>query len=541
MKIVLFYLHKKRSITTLIFYLITLALTFLYTYLNVDNTLIDLLDETLYLANRNTPIATWSPIYSIFYRFLNLFSENELKLYDLSFFVVSGILVPSALFLYLKRLGFHAAYCTLATVSISLTKVFIVSTPRVHNFNFSIVLLLFVFLYNNKNSYSKFLFFIIFGMTIYIRVENVFCAFAFALMLFASNIKKDNAKETLKNFVLNIGLFILGAFTTVCIWGFPFDERIKLAFVDHYIWRNPETTDNYITFFNKFPMSTSLKDFALNYPWDFLKHIINNLIDVPSKITEGLEISSFTFDIFPSFVSSSGTLALLILLLTLAFQIPCVWVNRSQRQSLIFFLLAFSGQNLLIACILQPWVKYLPAIIFFVFIVSTTWVLFLLQRKFPIVGLVIRKIRFAAFGLMATLLLKNFTYHDLKFFEVYNSSRELLQFLTKSKMLKDNDHFLTLDFLSNYAANKSNNIKPYIINSYASSIDSTPVFSDYLNDNRINIFCYLDSQITHGILVYNKGLDSVKLFIDNHRTHGYELHSYPIGEKKLVCFRRNFF
>jgi len=501
----------------------------IFNYIHFDLTRIDLFDETLYLNLRNSPNVAWGPLYSSFYKFLSLVINSPLLLHDFSFVLVTSFIVPISLFLLFLKLGANSFQSLIISLSLSLSQTFIAAVPHIHKFNFSVLTLLFVYLYDDRSSLKKYLFFGGWGLSLFIRQENIIGFVFFVIFNFVFEKRFSNLRR-IKNLLLYFSIFSLGVILLLLVWGSPIDPRSFAAFIDHFRWRNPELALTFSDFDQRFPGATSVFTFLVNYPSDFFSHILKNIITLPIILIKATS-------------TSLGRVSSLIFFLSLfVFFIIFPIQSISRNRSTLIFSGSLALQALILVILLQPWTKYLPALSVFVMILF----ILLASRFSRLITKVNHSINFLI-GLIASTIYGfcialHFFFCDGTFFETHrfeNHPRALIKQL--SSTLQDTESIMTIDHLGLYLKDRYLLKKSYLLSDYTFHRFDNESFTDFMIRNKINVFCFLDSFVTPWILANPQEYATIHDFINSAHEHGYEIKIIHDTQDKFRCFKRDFY
>ncbi|MFP5489912.1 MAG: hypothetical protein ACLGG0_00320 [Bacteriovoracia bacterium] len=321
--------------------------------LNLPYATIDLYDETIYqVGAKFNLIQSWSPLYSLYYRLIGLFTEDQLTVQLAGHLSINYLLFPTAVYSLSMRFFAGRSIPFILTLYLLLTFLNVNEIPRVHSFNFSILTLSVLTLFDLKNRKKLIALSFLFGLFIHIRFENLAGGLLFlALVMFYLGDPKTKI-GTIKVSMISIISVTFGyglLFIFFSDWSFiAHDNRSFHAFQDYFTWEKSNAYTNIGEFNQQFNSSKDLVSFILNYPTTFIKHLLNNLLALPEAIFATL---------YPAKVSVLHTYSrrfVLIFFATLIF-LPIKPRNDWSRH----FIIAFSAQSILVSLITKPAIKYL--------------------------------------------------------------------------------------------------------------------------------------------------------------------------------------
>jgi hypothetical protein len=276
----------------------------------------DLWDESNYLYNgtkllsQGFPSPQWgAPVYAVWYFFFSLFQHDNIKLYYLSYKLIT-ILLPILFFVALRRFGITLKLSLIFSLLLMIGRVNLPVWPKVSHFSLMVILSFFVLASYFKSLVIRFSI-IVFGalLSSYVRPEyfSTFLILTFLyFLIIIREFKKLGYKELISIFILiTLSLLLMKTLRL------PFtndNNRAFVAFAQHYSINSKKwSLNSEASFVNWKPVIKrdfgsvqSIKEAFKANPKLFFKHIGQNFIGM---------INSFFFLFFGYF----GLLIYLIL------------------------------------------------------------------------------------------------------------------------------------------------------------------------------------------------------------------------------------
>lgn len=303
---------------------------------------IDGYDELMYyLYSLKHLQATWSPLYSLFYALIHALIPWISTPYAV-FWFVSGVLFPAAVYGLARRITGNAIFSAVCGGVLFLTHNGLGDFTKVHVFNFSVLTLSFLGIYRKDRIFRVLLWFLVLGLSIHLRMENLILAVVFlSAQLFSGDRKKNLV-------LITSGLLAFSAGALLPHWNgknvlLTPNARVIDAFRDHYRWAHPRAKD----FQEAFPEARSVATFAYYYPGDFLTHVGKNVAATPEVLLETLR----PWKKEPSYLLS------LLFLIALSFSFAGIRLSRGR--TIWIFLGGLGAEILALNWIFHPWERYL--------------------------------------------------------------------------------------------------------------------------------------------------------------------------------------
>jgi len=329
-------------------------------------------DETLYqwLARSSVVSPSWGPIYSFFLKVYPFFSSSEEEIYYLNFATL-GVLLSLVGYLLARRLGVGRNLAFFLGVLLICAEVNIPVAPKINHLN--TIFLALIFLGSTYiQSATRAVFFLLVGFipSLYIRQDNLICAFVFGAWLIYLESKKPFRSFVFLTHMARYVLILALIFLPFRIfWGDSFGQsRGWAAFTDHFCWqKRGELCDpgkpGIESVFNG--ASSIVEALRIN-PSAFLAHGLSNLRELAVDLPYAL-VAHRLF--FLKNESNRGWIYSfdLLLLLMLVFFLSTKFFSRTGENGFLpkhsrtnFLLLASSlgGKALVSIAVFSPWVRY---------------------------------------------------------------------------------------------------------------------------------------------------------------------------------------
>ncbi len=313
-------------------------------------------DEGFYSMGYFEGAGDWGPLYMLHYYLLNLLTNDSFISLYINHFILTFAAIPWVTYLTLRLLKFNITSSSLAALIALLSTWNYPSETRVHIFNYVVILIAFILRWDSVKNISfkntsfnlgKLFFYVILGMSLYIRQDNIIIAIvAFVWDFFHSKQKK----HLLIFALISISIYFL----LKIFFGNAYSHgRSVEIFMDHFLVNNRELFTQYAdskmsgreilaVYFNK---PTTLWQIFLSHPKEVIAHFIKNALLFFKNM---YELSSLSLDsqwTAPTFLKVFFVFAIIkifsndlnspdskinfkeLVLLTLAFTIKCVGIS----------------------------------------------------------------------------------------------------------------------------------------------------------------------------------------------------------------------
>jgi len=245
------------------------------------------------LLKHGIPNAAYAPLYAVWYFILSLFQQDSVELYYLNYKVLT-ILIPILVYILLRRHKLSQIPSAIIAFFFLISSINLTILPKPNHFALIIVLLSFIFIGEGKNLPSAVLIAAAGALlTAFVRPEY-FITFIVMLFIYffiiAANFKHLKKRPEIIKFTV----FALMALLLIYQFGIPIggdSNRALLAFSQHFALRwtrstgsdlNPWTNSTQIVS-QTFGHVQSVFDALLKNPPLFIKHVVLNLMEAPSK------------------------------------------------------------------------------------------------------------------------------------------------------------------------------------------------------------------------------------------------------------------